>query len=245
MRFSLFVLLAFIAIPKLSSSQSIQLVNSGEIIKSGFALYDSAKYKSALQQFDQVSRSDTNYVYSLYAKARACEADSQFTKALSYCHEALALKEQREHEPDLYNTYGNVLDDMGQPEKALAVFDSAIVKYPGYSLLYFNKGVAYLALKRPADAELMFQKTLLINPYMYSAHYQLGLAAIQQGKIIPATLSFIGYLLVYPAGKYWSKRSITWFKYRKVPMKYSPSKTTELRRRIRTMRRLKILYYRK
>ena len=205
MRFFLLMVLACIVFPKFSSSQSIQLINSGEVIKNGFELYDSAKYKSAMLQFEQVNRSDTNYVYSLYGKAVTCEADSQYAKALSYCREGLALKEDREHESALYNTYGNVLNEMGQSEKAIAVFDSAIVKYPSYSLLYFNKGVAYLALKRPAEAELMFQKTLLIDPYMYSAHFELGRVAIEQGKIIPATLCFIGYLLVDPDGKYWSK----------------------------------------
>jgi len=205
MRFFFLVLLAFITVPKFSSSQSIQLINSGEVIKNGLALYDSAKYKSALLEFDKVNRSDTNYVYSLYTKALTCEADSQYQKALNYCREGLALKEQREHEPEIYNTYGNVLNEMGQSDKAIAVFDSAIVKYPSFSLFYFNKGVALLSLKRLADAELMFKKTLLINPYMYSAHYELGLTALEEGKIIPASLSFIGYLLVNPAGKYWSK----------------------------------------
>lgn len=205
MRFFFLLLLALVTVPEFSFSQSIQLINSGEVIKNGLALYDSAKYKSALSEFDKVNRSDTNYVYSLYAKAITCEADSQYQKALNYCREGLALKEQREHEPDIYNTYGNVLNDIGQSYKAIAIFDSAIVKYPSYSLLYFNKGIALLALKRPADAEYMFKKTLLINPYMYSAHFQLGRAALEQGKIIPAALSFMGYLLVNPAGKYWSK----------------------------------------
>jgi len=204
MRFFFLVLLALIIVPKLSSAQSIQLINSGEVIKNGLVLYDSAKYKSALTELDKVNRSDTNYVYSLYAKAITCEADSQYQKSINYCREALALTEQREHEPEIYNTYGNVLNDMGQSDKAIAVFDSAIVKYPSYSLFYYNKGIALLALKRLADAELMFKKTLLINPYMYSAHYELGYTALQEGKIIPASLSLIGYLLVNPAGKYWS-----------------------------------------
>jgi len=68
--------------------------------------------------------------------------------------------------------------------------------------LYFNKGVVQLSSKRYTDAEALFQKALMINPYMYSAHYQLGLAALRQGKIIPAYLCFIGYLLVNPSGRY-------------------------------------------
>jgi len=191
-------------LPLIVSAQKIQLVNSGEVIKKALVLYDSAKYKTALTQLEVVSRSDTNYVYSLYAKAITCEADSQYHQAIKYCQEGLALKEQRDYEPDLYNTYGNVLNAMGKHDEAIKVFDAAIAKYPAYSYLYYNKGVAYLESYRPADAELLFQKTLLINPYMYSAHFQLSIAALRQGKIVPGFLGLIGYLLVNPEGKYWS-----------------------------------------
>jgi antitoxin component YwqK of YwqJK toxin-antitoxin module/Tfp pilus assembly protein PilF len=199
----LFLLLAVLC--KASFAQKIELVNSGDVIKQSITLYDSARYKDALKLLTKVNRSDTNYVWSVYEKAVNCSADSQYTQSIKYCQEALALTTQREYEPELYNTYGNALDDLGQPEKALKVFDAAIAKYPAYSLLYFNKGIAYIALKRYADAEAMFQKTLLINPYMYSAHFQLGIVALQEGKIMPAFLSIVGYLLVNPEGKYWSR----------------------------------------
>ena len=188
-----------------AAAQRSGLVNSGEVIRQAAALYDSAKYKDGLKLLDKVSRSDTNYVWSLYERSIDCEADSEYTRAIDYCKEGLALKEQRDYEPDFYNTYGNTLTDMGKPDEALKIFDRAIAKYPAYALFYFNKGIAWSALKKPAEAERMFQKTLLVNPYVYSAHFQLGLAALQQGKIVPAYLCFMGYLLVNPEGKYLSR----------------------------------------
>jgi len=199
------LLLAAITIPSLTFAQKIELINSGELIKRATMVHDSGQYKKALSIYDKISRSDTNYVWSLYERAMTCEADSQFNRAIKYCEEALSLPEQRDYEPDIYNIYGNTLHDSGQAEKALTVFDAAIAKYPSYALLYFNKGVVQLALKRYPEAEALFQKALMVNPYMYSAHYQLGLTALQQGKIIPAYLCFTGYLLMTPSGKYWSK----------------------------------------
>jgi antitoxin component YwqK of YwqJK toxin-antitoxin module/Tfp pilus assembly protein PilF len=196
-----------ITLSKTTYAQKIELINSGELIKKGTILSDSGQYKQALAVYNKISRNDTNYVRAVYEKAVTCEADSQYKQALQYCREALQLKEQREYEPDIYNTYGNVLNDMGQNDQALKIFDFAISKYPSYSLLYFNKGITLLSTK-PHDAELMFQKALLINPYMYSAHYQLANAALKQGKIIPCFISLLGYLVTNPEGKYWSK-SIT------------------------------------
>ncbi|HZY36054.1 MAG TPA: tetratricopeptide repeat protein [Mucilaginibacter sp.] len=204
MKYLKLLLVLLVLYPKLSSAQKFELVNSGDIIKQCAVLYDSGKYKQALD-LNKINRSDTNYVWSLYEKAISCEADSQYTQAVKYCEEGLALKEQREWEPELYNTYGNSLMDLKQRDKARTVFDQAIAKYPSYALFYFNKGVTFMGESRWAEAETWFQKSLMISPYMYSAHYQLGLAALNQGKIIPAYLSFVAYLLMTPDGKYWSK----------------------------------------
>jgi len=203
MKYLILFLLITITFSETASAQKIELINSGEVIKHSAALYDSGKYKSALIELNKVNRSDTNYVWSIYEKAINCEADSQYSQAIKYCQEGLALKEQREYEALLYNTYGNTLNDMGQRDKAVQVFDAAIARYPGYSLFYYNKGVVFLDLNKYDEAEHWFQKTLLINPYMYSAHFQLGVVALKQGKIIPSFLSLIGYLLVNPEGKYW------------------------------------------
>ncbi len=186
-------------------AQNIELINSGELLDKGSVLYDSGEYKKALLLYDKIGPSDTNYVKALLAKSLSCQADSQYDRSIKYCLEALSLKTQRDNEPELYNTYGNTLNDMGKNEEALKIFDVAIAKYPAFSLLYFNKGVTYLTSNRAEEAEQWFKKTLMINPYMYSAHYQLGLAALRQGKIVPAFLSFLGYLLMNPEGKYESK----------------------------------------
>lgn len=194
--FSIFLL------PVFAYAQKDAFVNSGDVIKKAITLYDSSKYKIAISELNRVNRSDTNYVYSLYLKALNCEADSQYTQAVKYCQEGLALKEQREYEPDLFNTYGNTLNDMKDHDGAMRIFNEAINKYPATALLYFNKGIVYMAMNKPADAEIWFKKTLLINPYMYSAHYRLALAALIQGKIVPSILGLVGYLMMNPEGKY-------------------------------------------
>lgn len=196
------LLLLSLLCPFFAYAQKYQLVNSGEVIKKSLTLYDSAKYKPALIELNTISRSDTNYVYSLYLKALNCEADSQFKQAVSYCKEGLALQEQREYEPDLYNTYGNTLNDMQNHDGAIHVFDEAINKYPASALLYFNKGIVYMGMNKPAEAEIWFKKALIINPYMYSAHFKLAVTALLQGKIVPATLGLMGYLMVSPEGRY-------------------------------------------
>jgi antitoxin component YwqK of YwqJK toxin-antitoxin module/Tfp pilus assembly protein PilF len=184
------------------NAQQTRLIDSRALIDQGRQFYDSGEYKKALELYNQVDRNDTNYVWSLYERVLACEADSQLEQGLQYCKEALALKSQREYEADLYNEYGNLLNNREQYQAALSVFDEGLKKYPSYPLLYFNKGITLISQERDADAELLFRQALMINPYLYSAHFFLSISMIKQGRIVPGMLSLMGYLLIAPSGKY-------------------------------------------
>jgi antitoxin component YwqK of YwqJK toxin-antitoxin module/Tfp pilus assembly protein PilF len=183
-------------------SQKDPPILSAELARAGDDMLDSGDYKKALSFFDQIDRNDSNYVRSLYGRALSCQGDSQFNKAIQYCRELLQLKDPTDLQPNIYSTYASLLDQTGEIEKSLAVYDEAIRIYPSFSKLYFNKGITLYDQKRYAEAESVFKETLMINPYQYSAHYFLGLSAVRQGKVVPAFLSFVGYLLVNPGGKY-------------------------------------------
>jgi antitoxin component YwqK of YwqJK toxin-antitoxin module len=179
-------------------------IPSGSILDSGTVLYDSGSYRQAIDLFMKVDRNDTNYVKALYNIGLCYYADSQFAKSLYYNRQALAVcrTADPEEEPDLLNQTGNSVDAGGETLNAIPIFDSALRKYPAYSLLAMNKGTMYLKLKRYAEAEAVFKQTLLIDPFSYSSHYKLGLCALNQGKLVPAMLCFVGYLLLTPEGRY-------------------------------------------
>ncbi|MBB2144661.1 tetratricopeptide repeat protein [Pedobacter sp. LMG 31464] len=199
---NLIVLILFLFLSKFSLAQKSEIINSGDIITKSLALADSGQFKPALALLNKVSRSDTNYVSVLLKKALVCRADSQYNEGVKYCQQALLVKTNHEFGPDIYNAYGSLLLDMGKYDEAIKIFDTGLGKYPEFSMLYFNKGVVYLRLEKPEVAEQWFQKTLLINPYTYSAHYHLALSAVLQGKIVPAYISYMSYLLFSPKGKF-------------------------------------------
>ena len=184
----------------IQSQEKNLLINSGEIIATALKLHDEGKYKEAITEYKKVTRSDTNYVWALYELSLSLSADSQHNEAIRYTQEALQLPNGREHEPGLYTQYASLIDITGNPERSLQIFDSAIAKYPAYSPLYLNKGITLMKMKRLEEAEKIFQQALLIDPYAASTHYRLGQVAIQQGKIIPAFLSFTAYMMISPAG---------------------------------------------
>lgn len=178
-------------------------INSEDVISEGIKLHEEGKYKDAIEAYKKVPENDSNYYKSLYEMSLSFHADSQFNQALRYCE--LGLKQYSEWEHLFLTQYGSILDDLGQPEKALRIYDSTLQKYPALSSAYINKGMTFLRLKRFREAEAILQQCLLIDPYASSAHFRLGLAALNQGKIVPAFLSLMQYLLNNPDGPFAQK----------------------------------------
>lgn len=187
----------------LRAQEKSPLINSGEIIQKAIQLHDEGKYKGAIDLYQKISRNDTNYIWALYEMALSYSLDSQAHKAIATSELALVnIAMAPNREPEILTSYASSLDDVGESERALRIYDSVIQKYPAYSSSYLNKGTTLLRLKKYKEAEAIFKECLLIDPYSYSSHYNLGLAALNSGKLIPAMLSFINYLLVTPEGRY-------------------------------------------
>ncbi|MFT3908851.1 MAG: tetratricopeptide repeat protein [Ferruginibacter sp.] len=178
------------------------LINSGEVIQEGTKLHDDKKYKEAIEEYQKVDRSDTNYINALYELSYSCYSDSQFAKSIEYAKLGMKLFPQK------YAAYSmqaaNSLDDLNKNEEALQLYDEGLKKNPQSSLLYFNKGVVNFKLKKYDEAKKYMQQCLLINPYYSSAHYFLGKVYQLQGNLVAALLAFKTYLLIAPSGRYFS-----------------------------------------
>jgi len=178
------------------------LINSGELVKKGQQLHDDKKYKEAIDEYNKIDKSDTNYVIALQELSYSFYADSQLDRSLQTAKLGMELF------PNKYVPFSlqaaNTLDDMDKSTEAISLYDSALVRSPQSFLLYFNKGVVNYKLKNYAECKKNFQQCILMNPYYTSAHYFLGKAYMLEGNLVPAMLAFNTYLLMAPGGKYFS-----------------------------------------
>jgi antitoxin component YwqK of YwqJK toxin-antitoxin module/Tfp pilus assembly protein PilF len=174
---------------------------SGELIKKGIALHDESKYAEAIKLYRQVSRNDSNYHLALYEIAYSQMADSNFQDALKTCEQALAI-ENNEYALQVFVIKGNTLDDMGDPDGALAAYDSALRRYPNSEGLLFNKAITLHRKKQTTRSMALLQQLLVRNPYYASAHYRLAQWALEQGKLVPALMGAFTYMLLQPEGQY-------------------------------------------
>lgn len=184
------------------SQQKAVRINSREFIEAGIKAYDNNNFSEALKEFSRVPVGDTNYVLALYESALTCSADSQYTRGIGYCEQALTDRSNPQRDPELLVLYGSLLDYNNEPERALHVFDSAIGVYPAFTGLYINKATTLIRMKKYKDAETLLQKAVLINPYSASLQFKLGLSTLNQGKVIPGFLCMLAALTIEPTGSF-------------------------------------------
>ncbi|MEW6468633.1 MAG: tetratricopeptide repeat protein [Bacteroidota bacterium] len=171
-----------------------------QLTEEGMKLADAGDYKSAVAKYDAALKSDPAWLSAKSEKAVALYFLGKYQEAADLCKQALAQHKGSKELKAVYITYGNCLDELGQPKNALKVYKEGMKKFPDSYLLPFNSGLTYISLKAYDDAQEMFQKAILINPEHAGSHYYLGMTMEAMGKKIPATLALLRFLLLEHEG---------------------------------------------
>lgn len=181
------------------SQQNKFRLNSAKIIEEGTSLYNSGKFKEAIEVYKKVPKSDTNYSQVLADISVTQYADSNFTESKKTAEEGLQLYPEKANE--WYNLIANNLDDLGKPQEAITYYDKIISTYQNQYVALVNKGIVCANQKQFAEAKKCYQQALMINPYYTQAHYQLGNVAYEEGNMVAAMLCYATNLLINPENK--------------------------------------------
>lgn len=82
----------------------------------------------------------------------------------------------------MHNNYANVLNEMGQPDKAVYHFSRSLRIRPDSAEVHNNLGNALRKLRRFDDAIKHYRKALELNPSFAEAHYNLAIALADKGN---------------------------------------------------------------
>ncbi len=184
---SLFIILFSIS-QSLVAQKTVELINSGEILKEGVKFYDQEKYEQAADLFQQIGRNDTNYAVACKDYAFCAYSLGKYDTVSRLCKILMGMDDYMGVEA--YTLYGSALDDRDSSAAAIRFYSEALVKFPRSYLLYFNLGVAYYRAGKHDDAYRCFKRTLEINPRHPNTHYFLGLLLADNNRWAPAMLAF-------------------------------------------------------
>ena len=164
------------------------------LIQQGIELHDEKHYDEAIKLYQQVLKENPDCDLAIYELAFSYYAKQDFPKALETAYKLVQYKGNRGVLG--FGLLANIVDDQGNPTKAIEIYQSAIKALEGdaeyqtqISSLYFNLAVTHTRLKQPKEAREAL-KTAVSYDFKYpSPNYLLAEVFYSSKYKIPALLA--------------------------------------------------------
>ena len=165
------------------SAQSLAPQRPAIWCHSSRALTGLGRYEEGLSDALNACRLDPGLPDALLAAAVAQRKLARLEDCLGTLDRALAL---RADDPSVWNTYGNVLVDLGCPAEAVAAYDRALGLSASNAEILANRGVALAACEDRPAAIAAFTSALALAPTHLDALSQRGSSHLLSGDVASA-----------------------------------------------------------
>lgn len=197
----------FLSFAQKSNSNELQessneLLRADDVFEELVELYKKDSLKDAIAVVDKIDRNDTSYVDALMKKAALLLTDEQYKKAIEIDNIGLSIQDDRTNHQFFYINKAESYKGLKEYDKALAVYDEGLKKFPLCIKFIMYKGEVNLAAKRTEEAERLFFEALELNPLDYEPHLKLGVLAAEQGRTVEAIMAFEMSLICAPYSQY-------------------------------------------
>ena len=149
---------------------------------------------AAIVQFNRALKEDPNFARAhaglgdayLYLYRRTENSD-YIQPAMDNIEKAVAITDQ--YSP-VYTTYGLLLIEKGENEKALQMLERALEIDPANFEAYRGKARAFLAQQRTEEAEATYSKAIEMKPDYWAGYAELGVFYYSNGRFEDAARQF-------------------------------------------------------
>ena len=178
------------------------------LVKEGIELHDKGEYDAAIKKYDAALLVDKDDYNANYEKSLSCMYSKRYDDCIAISKYLIEQHADNPALPGVYANYGSALDDKGEGEAAIKIFDEGIQKFPAAYLIQFNKGLTYGRLEKWDDALNSFFSTMKIKPAHAGSLYYTSLSLDKSNKVA-ALISGLSFLAAEPEGK----RAVTIYKH--------------------------------
>lgn len=163
-----------------------------DTIREGIAFHDDKQYDEAIKRYKSVLEENPHCVVAMYELALSYYDKKDLDNGLAY---ALKASDYRSDLlPRVYMMIANIVDDMGEPEKALQIYEQAIKQRPDLSILRFNYAITNFRLGNKKEGRTQVKKAVELDYAYSSPHYLLAVHFSDSGYKIPAVLAALRFL---------------------------------------------------
>ena len=92
-------------------------------------------------------------------------------------------------EPSLLGTLARVHSQLGNSERAIAIYESLLEQAPGDPMLHFRLGEVYDSMNRSQEAESSYRSALRLLPSLPGVAYRLGKMHLDRGEVEEARVA--------------------------------------------------------
>jgi tetratricopeptide (TPR) repeat protein len=180
--------------PSASKSQTPSQ-SSADLIYKGNDLFNSGRYEEAIEYYDQVPSTDTNYYIALTNKGNTLNSLERYSEAITYYDKALAIEPNYK---EALSGKGSALYGLGRYSEAITYIDKALAIDPNYKPALTNKGNTLERLGRYSEAITYYDKALAIDPNYKEALSGKGNALYGLGRYSEAITYYDKALAIDP-----------------------------------------------
>ena len=169
-----------------------------KLIQEGIAYHDAKKYKKAIKKYDASLKIDNENISAWYEKALSYYAWGKYQEAIDACEKCKQVDPESETMKQVYMIEANSWDDMGEPDKAIDIYEKGIESFPEYHMLYFNKGITEIQNDKLDDCNESFKKSIELEPDHAGSYNGLAVYNSIKGNKIPKIFMLSRYLIIAP-----------------------------------------------
>ncbi|SDD34485.1 Tetratricopeptide repeat-containing protein [Niabella drilacis] len=167
------------------------------LMMEGIRFHDQGQYADAVKKYDSVLGIDPDHVIAQYEKSYSLMASKNYKQAIELSQ--VIIKSKRADSSimgNAYSTWGAALDEQGDHQKALKVYEEGIREVPGNNMLNYNKAITYLRMNQIDAGISELEASLSKNPVHLSSHFMLGRTMLLKNNKIAALMPYMTYLLL-------------------------------------------------
>ncbi|MES2773188.1 MAG: tetratricopeptide repeat protein [Bacteroidota bacterium] len=165
-----------------------------QLMIQGATLHDSGKYDDAIAKYDEALAIDPRNMELQYEKSFSLYAAKRFDEARKLCEKMIDNFKGIAGMENVYCNLGSIYDDTGDPKKAIKTYNKGIDYFPGFSLLYFNRGLTQMKIKEYDDALVSLKKSATLRTSHLSTNYWLAELVVNDNKYA-GLLAYLTYLV--------------------------------------------------
>jgi tetratricopeptide (TPR) repeat protein len=167
-----------------------------QLVDEGIVLHDQGDYDGAIAKYQEAIEQNPTYALAFYEMGMSYFSKNDYRNCLEAGLRGARYKSNQL--PLLYMLIANSYDVLGEPQKAVKVYEAGIDLMPDLAILHFNLAVTYINQQKIDAGKASLKTALQLDPNHPGSHLALATLFQSTGHKTPALLATLRFLMLEP-----------------------------------------------